>query len=467
MFAFPSTNKGFTKSRVEYNRPLMLDLRTIAQHIDQVLLFTHMENPSRDVAKLIGMPEVSEPLNQQDPEAINSMLTPWLTRSAKQLVTTPVAGAGGLMRFFSVLRSRTSMAAMFANISNTAQQITGFTLAGVKVGTGSMLSSAAQYISNPKQMTEDVGELSMYMAHRMDNQVSAMLGDIQEILLNPSLFEKSQEWTKKHTFFMQSAVDNVMGTIIWQAAFNEAIEDGHQSDDSVKIADGIVRQTQGSSLPEDISRMETGNAFVRMFTLFAGYFNMQANLLGTEFAKIAQEMGMRKGMGRGFYVMLMGFAAPAIVSEMIAQAFRGGPDDDDKDGEYLDDWLMAVLVYGPIKTATAFVPGGSLINSAVAKFNHNPADDKMSITPVMNSLDALASIPVDLWKAEQGKANAQKIVRDISTVIAVTVGLPANIVARPLGYLAGVDQGKISPTSDLDMARGLITGAASPESKKR
>ena len=165
--------------------------------------------------------------------------------------------------------------------------------------------------------------------------------------------------------------------------------------------------------------------------------------------------------------MLMGFAAPAIVSEMIAQAFRGGPDDDDKDGEYLDDWLMAVLVYGPIKTATAFVPGGSLINSAVAKFNHNPADDKMSITPVMNSLDALASIPVDLWKAEQGKANAQKIVRDISTVIAVTVGLPANIVARPLGYLAGVDQGKISPTSDLDMARGLITGAASPESKKR
>ena len=467
MFAFPSTNKGFTKGRVEYNKPLMLDLRTIAQHIDQVLLFTHMENPARDVAKLIGMPEVSEPLNQQDPEAINSMLTPWLTRSAKQLVTTPVAGAGGLMRFFSVLRSRTSMAAMFANISNTAQQITGFTLAGVKVGIGSMMSSSAQYIANPKQMTEDVGELSMYMAHRMDNQVSAMLGDIQEILLNPSLFEKSQEWTKKHTFFMQSAVDNVMGTIIWNAAYNEAIEDGHGSDDAVKIADGIVRQTQGSSLPEDVSRMETGNAFVRMFTLFAGYFNMQANLLGTEFAKIAQEMGMRKGMGRGFYVMLMGFAAPAIVSELIAQAFRGGPDDDDKDGSYLDDWLMAVLVYGPMRTATAFVPGGQIVNSAVAKLNHNPADDKMSITPVMNSLDALANIPVDLWKAEQGKANAQKTIRDIATVISVTVGLPANLAARPIGYLAGIDQGKTKPTSDADMVRGLLTGTASPPSKQR
>ena len=467
MFAFPSTNKGFTKGRVEYNRPLMLDMRTIAQHIDQVLLFTHMENPSRDVSKLLGMGEVGSLLNQQDPEAINSMLTPWLTRSAKQLVTTPVAGSAGLMRILSVIRNRTSMAAMFANISNTAQQITGFSLAALKVRSGSMLSSTAQYMKNPKQMTEDVAGLSMFMAHRMDNQVTAMIGDVEQILLNPSLFAKSQEWTKKHTFFMQSAVDNVMGTIIWNAAYNEAVEDGHNSEDSIKVADGIVRQTQGSSLPEDVSRMETGNAFFRIFTLFAGYFNMQANLLGTEFAKIPQELGLRKGMGRGFYVLLMGLAVPAIVSEAIAQVFRGGPDDDDKDGSYLDDWLMAVLVYGTMKTVTAFVPGGSMVNSAVAKFNHNPADDKMSITPVMNSLDAISSIPVDLWKAEQGKANAQKIIRDLATFISVTVGLPANIVAKPLGYMAGVEQGKTKPTSDLDLARGLITGISSPPSKQK
>ena len=193
----------------------------------------------------------------------------------------------------------------------------------------------------------------------------------------------------------------------------------------------------------------------------------EGNLLGTEFAKIPQELGLRKGMGRGFYVLLMGLAVPAIVSEAIAQVFRGGPDDDDKDGSYLDDWLMAVLVYGPMKTVTAFVPGGSMVNSAVAKFNHNPADDKMSITPVMNSLDALASIPVDLWKAEQGKANAQKTIRDLATVISVTVGLPANIVAKPLGYMAGVEQGKTKPTSDLDLARGLITGTSSPPSKQK
>jgi len=40
-------------------------------------------------------------------------------------------------------------------------------------------------------------------------------------------------------------------------------------------------------------------------------------------------------------------------------------------------------------------------------------------------------------------------------------------VARPLGYLAGVQQGTISPTSTADMARGLATGAASPASKNK
>ena len=204
-----------------------------------------------------------------------------------------------------------------------------------------------------------------------------------------------------------------------------------------------------------------------MFTLFAGYFNMQANLLGTEFAKIAQEMGMRKGMGRGFYVMLMGFAAPAIVSEMIAQAFRGGPDDDDKDGEYLDDWLMSVLVWGQIRYATAFIPGGNALNSTITRFNSNPMDDRVSLSPVVNILEASASVPSDLLKLSEGKGNEQKTIRDVASLISLTVGLPANILARPLGYLAGIDQGKTKPTSDADMVRGLITGTASPPSKQR
>ena len=51
--AFPSTSKGFTKSRVDYNKPLLLDLRSLSSHIDKVLLFSHLEQPIRDVRRVL------------------------------------------------------------------------------------------------------------------------------------------------------------------------------------------------------------------------------------------------------------------------------------------------------------------------------------------------------------------------------------------------------------------------------
>ena len=465
-YAFPATSKGFTKARVEYNKPLTLDLRILPQHIDKVLRFSHLENPVRDAARLLATKEVSSRLNKQNPEAISHMLMPWLSRTAAQQVTTPVPGAGWMMRFLNTLRNRTSMAAMFANLSNTAQQITGFMLAGLKVRPSNLAGAMARYMKAPRKLTAQVAELSPYMAHRMQNEVDAMMGEIEAILLDPTLYERAQEWTRRHTFFMQSAVDNVMGPIIWDAAYNEALAENFDPKDAVRIADAAVRQTQGSTLPEDVSRIETGPAYARLFTQFAGYFNMQANLLGTEFAKVAQEMGLRKGLGRGFYLMVVGFYVPAMVAEGIAQAFKGGPGDEDKDGEIWDDWLKALFVFGPLKNATAFVPGvGQVVNSAVARFNHNPADDKLSVAPVVSTIESVASVPHDLYQHVIGQGNAQRTVRDVGTLVSVTTGLPAALVAKPVGYVAGIDQGKTNPTSQSDILRGLVTGVASPESK--
>ena len=467
-YAFPGTSKGFTKSRTEYNRPLLLDLRTLPQHIDKVLLFSHMELPSRDAAKLLYTKGLSSSLNKFDPAAITGMLMPWLNRSARQQVTTPIAGAGWMMRMLNTLRNRTSMATMFANISNTAQQITGFSLAALKVRPSSLAAATADYLRAPKRTAEEVAELSLFMRNRMSHEVDAMMGEIQGILLDPTVYEKAQEWTKRHTYFMQSAFDNVMGPIIWRAAYSEALEQNFDTKDAVRIADAAIRQTQGSTLPEDVSRIETGPAYARLFTQFVGYFNMQANLLGTEFAKMAQEMGVRKGMGRGLYITLLGFYIPAMVAELVAQAFRGGPGDDDKDGDYLDDWLMATLVYGPMRNATAFVPfAGQVINSAIARFNGNPNDDKMSMSPAVSAIEAAAGVFYDAYKVAIGEGNAQRAVKDVATLISLTTGLPASVAARPISYLAGVEQRTIQPTSAPDLVRGLATGAASPESKNR
>ena len=466
-YSFPTTSKGFTKSRVEYNRPLKLDLRTIPQHLDKVLLFSHMEPAVRGVSKLLRNRGVAQALGRIDPAAYSGMLLPWLNRSARQQVETPIMGDGRVSRVLSVLRSRAGAALMFANVSNALQQVTGLANARVLVQGKHLRAGVAQMIAHPKKTREQVAAASQFMARRMDNEAAAMHDAMNEILLNPSLYERAQAWAARNSYFLQSAMDNAIGPMVWIGAYNQALAEGQSEEGAVAFADGVVRKTQGSTLPEDVSRIETGPAYARLFTQFIGYFNMMANTNGTALAQIAREVGLKKGAGKALGVVFFGMLAPIWAAEVIAQLFKGGPDDDDGDG-YLDDWLAAVFGMGTIKGTLAQIPfvaqAGQLV---INQFNTNPADDRFSLSPAVSLLESAVRVPHDAYKAIVGEGNAQRLVRDSAALVSIATGLPAAAAARPLGYAAGVAEGRIDPTGPADAARGLVTGVASPDSKQR
>lgn len=466
-YAFPTTSKGFTKSRVEYNRPLLLDLRSMTQHIDKVLLFSHLENPVRDVRKLIGNKEVAPNLNKIDPAAIDSVLTPWLNRAAKQQVETARPGDWQSWKFWSALRRRAGMAAMFANVANAVQQFAGFSLAAVRVSPAKMVSAMAQYIAAPREMTQQVATKSDYMANRMSDEVQRMHGAINDILIDPTVYQSTKAFMERHAYFLQQGIDNVMGPVIWTAAYNHALEQGQSDLDAVRYADSTIRETQGSTAPEDMSQFESGSPFARLFTQFTGYFNMQANLLGTEFQVIARDLGLRKGLGRGLYVMMFGFLLNAWIAEAIMQLFKGGPDDDDKDGDYLDDWLKQIFGWSLVRNVTAMVPiAGQAVNSLVNTFNNKPYDDRINASPAISMIESAVKVPQDVYKVATDKdIKPSAVIRDIGTLITMLTGLPANAFAKPVGYVADVQEGKVHPTSAVDAVRGTVTGTASPPSK--
>ena len=465
-FAFPATNKGFTKARVEYNRPLLLDLKSIPQHLDKVLLFSHMERPVRDVRRVLTSNAVAYGLNRIDPKAFSSMLTPWLNRAARQQVETPAPDHWMGWRFWSVVRGRAGIAAMFGNIVNAAQQVTGFSIAALKVRPKHLLGATASYMASPRKTARTVAEASPYMAARMENEIAHMNDAIREVLIDPTVYQSTKAFFARHAYFMQSAVDNVMGPIIWTGAYNQALEQGQSEIEAHRFADATIRETQGSTLPEDISNFETGPAFVRMFTQFAGYFNMQANMLGTEFAKIPEGMGLSQKAAKGFFIFTLGFLVPALVSEAMVQAFRGGPDDDDKDGEYLDDWLAA-LSLGMLRNITAMVPvAGQGINALVNAANVKPYDDRLGTSPAISMIEAAVRGAVGVpKKLLEDKDIRGRDVRDVATLISMALGIPVNVAAKPVIYEAEQSVGRVTPTSDLDAARGYLTGTASPGSK--
>jgi hypothetical protein len=64
--------------------------------------------------------------------------------------TSPPQGWLAAVRV-SVMRQRAGMAAMLANVSNTAQQITGFSIASIKVKPKYLLGAMADYVKAPKE----------------------------------------------------------------------------------------------------------------------------------------------------------------------------------------------------------------------------------------------------------------------------------------------------------------------------
>ena len=109
---------------------------------------------------------------------------------------------------------------------------------------------------------------------------------------------------------------------------------------------------------------------------------------------------------------------------------------------------------------------GQGVNALVNAANSKPYDDRLATSPAVSMLESAARAPVSAYKAAAGEGSAQKAVRDVATLISMTVGLPANLAARPVGYAVGVAEGRITPTGSVDTARGLVTGAASAESRR-
>jgi hypothetical protein len=460
-FMFPTTGRGFTKSRIEnYRKPLQLNLGLVPQHIDKVLRFTHIEPRVREVSRIAMDKEFrANVASFVDTEVVTEMLVPWLERAAQQQVETPAVSRGmrRLDNVFRELRTRTGMQIMVGNVSNVLQQITGLSSALLEVKPKYLRGALAAYIGSPSEVANEIAAKSTFMRNRTTASVIEVQQEIDNIMLDPSKYEKVRAFATRHGYFLQQGAQNVVDIITWRGAYNEAIAGKMLEREAVRRADAAVRKTQGSFAAEDMSRFETGGATFRLFTMFYSYFNLQANLLGGKFAQAMRDGGF-SAPGKLFYIYIFGVMIPAALAEAIAQAMSGDLWDDDDDDGYLDNFL-SVMFMGQFKFAAATVPFvGQAAQALVNRFNDKPYDDKLSVSPAISILDAFIGTPISVYKATFDDGSWKKAIKDTLTLVGIATGLPLGVLARPLGYAADVQQGRVEPANAADYVRGLISG---------
>jgi hypothetical protein len=470
--SMPSTGMGFTKGRVEYNKPLSLDVRLIAKHIDDVIRFAHVQPVVKDLVRILRQREFADNLTRIDPTAIEDMLLPWLNRAARQ-ITSEAGMFKAVDKFWSAVRSRTGIGIMFANITNALQQVTGYFPALLKVKPTYLKSALVQYMGGLQKMTEDVAAASPFMADRLNNQVFDLQETMNALLLNPSRYNKIQKWATHHGYFLQQAFQNQVDVVTWTATFNQTLAelgadrtDEEAVREAVARADGNVRMTQSSLMPEDTAGYETTTPFIKTLIQFSGYFNMMANLNADEYINVFRDLGWRGNKGKLFMIYLLGFGLPMLVSDAIVRSLGGQWDDDDDDG-YLDvfmSWFFGSQVRGAIAMIPAAGPGIASIGNA---FNNKPYDDRMTTSPSISTLEAVtigvAQTAINIVDPEKDVTG--KNVRDVLTLISLVTGIPVTVLGRPIGYQIDVSRDKIEPTSTADYLRGLATGKASAASR--
>jgi hypothetical protein len=471
--SMPSTGMGFTMGRVEYDKPLSMDARLIAGHIDSVLRFAHIQPAIKDVLKIIGRGKFADNLTAIQPFAINDVLLPWLNRTARQ--TTSVPGIHPVWdKSWNIIRKRTGISIMMGGVRNAMQQFTGWFPAALLVSKGELKNAASTYFRNPMKTAAYVASLSPFMNDFMNSQIFVLQDQMNELLLNPSKYQRFKNWTDHHAYFLQTANQNIVNIVTWLGKYNQvlseidaSISDSEAQYEAVQQADAAVRLTQGGMSPEDVARFQVGTPFDNSMTQFMGFFNMTANLNADEFVMLFRDLGWRGNKGKLMMIYILGIALPALMSDAISRSLGQGWDDDD-DG-YLDD--VADWFFGSqARYVAGFVPFGSAALTAVtAPFNDKPYDDRITSSPSITSLEA-STIGVGkaiINIADDDKELTGRNVRDVLTLITNATGVPVSVLGRPIGYQVDIERGAVEPTDPIDYMRGLITGVPSAESKKK
>ncbi len=464
-FMLASTNKGFTKSRVKaYRKQLSTNLRLASSHVDSVLKFAYLEPAVRDVSRIVNNQDFKDALKARDPAAYSDMLMPWLQRAARQNTVAPGAPGSKADPFkakvFRHMRVSASAQTMMGNLSNALQNITGFTVSGREVGMRNLGKAFAEYMANPLAAGREVQSLSKVMQTRQNVIDVDVSNEINDIIMRRGYFTKVKNAAMKHGYIFQRIMQGFVDNVTWKAAFTKAVSEGKSDADAVDYADSVVRRTQSSLNPEDISKIEAGSEGEKLFLMFYSYFNNIANLAGTEARVIMRDMGWA-GTPKLFYLYVMLAAIPAFMADMIAQGLRGNlPGDDDDDGIILDDWL-AFFAGGQARYAAATVPyAGQALNSFMNFANKKPYDDRLSTSPALGQIETT----MRFMARELGMANpytdASNEVRDGLNAIGFITGLPLGQAGKPVGFLVNVNEGD-EPAAGY--VRGLVGG---PSAKK-
>lgn len=453
---FPSTGRGFTKARVEYNRPLLLDANAIPTHIDAELRFTHINPAVHDAALLIRNHGLTEQLDTMDRHLISDVLDPFLRRTAQQAMDTP-SKSRAADRVFRALRRNAALQILSGSIPTAVEQLTHLPTVMQRVNPAALAESFWQFIRSPRDIADDIRELSPYMRTRSTAGMMEVRRAIDHVMLDPNVFQRTGAFLNEHGMILMKFIQHIEDHVTWHAAYNESLSGGADELAAVRHADSVVRETLGAYEPESLSRVEAGTPFIKAMAMFNGFFLNKAAFLNTETDIILRaDLGFASKATKLLTTYSLTLFAPAVMAAVIKKKLAGERAFDPK--KSIASNLLDMVVWSTFdQTARMFPFAGPALEAGVQHFGKGQTRDLMS-SPALSTLEGTIMASGDIYHALHGRMVTHTEINDIFTLIGMLTGVPVRPFAKPVEYLHDVHTGRAHPAGVGDEIRGLVTG---------
>lgn len=447
--SIPAVTRGHTKSRVEgAYRALDLDPLRQANHFHQSLVFSHMAPQVQRLNRLLQNRDVRAMLERLEPDIYENYLNHWMQTVASQSTTLgregdPFAGS----TFLSTLRRSAGTAAMFGNVVNAAQNISGAVLAAAKVKPKFLALASQDIIRAPRETRDTIHDLSQYMRdrHAKGNTVYEVRDRIDTLRESSNKlvrgYQQMQRFLSRNTYWLQELTQKPLDRVVWLGAYKQEIERSGSESRAVAAGDAAVRQTQGDTLAVSLARGEKGSEFVKLFTQFSSWFVMMGSLR----ARAVRDPGDFMVLAAAAFPMLLSLGLGEVIGEMLRP---GGDKDDD-----LDTTALRVMRNTAIALPrVAGLPGNVASAVVAALLDGDVYQQRMPAPPAISTLSRALSEGNQLLHGDEVTTSDAM---DFAEAASVLLGLPVTPVTRRVRAGFGV------ATRDGEeefSARGLLTG---------
>ena len=455
-FTHAGTRHGFTNERVgSGGRPITLQIN---------VLMNHLEDVTQDLAFREAVMEADALMRQgalRD-AIVNTMGMPAYDKMREILVKVATGGhgenLGPLLEIFKMMRLNTSAAIMGANIRVILTQPLGVFQSVERIGTGRMMQGLAEFWLHPVRSIREIHEQSMFMRER-GKMLTRELDDISHKIEMPNISEKVKEWGFKPIVWIDVIT---VAYPTWLGAKAKAmagkvkhVEAGDEAA-AIEYADSVVRLTQGTGAPENLSMMQQRNELYKDATMFGSYFNTTMNIQSEAIEKAAVQTGRGqpvKAAGNLIYTTALLSIIPAVLAGLVLERT---PDEDEEDehGE-IGAWVRwYFLMLANHMGAQVFLLR-DLVNAAVTQFEYSFSPVESWVTSIIRAGKEIPKIP-EYW--EEGEFPA-RFVKNMARAFGYRYGVPGiNQVIRTFDtwHKMEEDEMRHPPKNRIDAVKKLL-----------